>query len=76
MLRVNYKEMKWEEGMTVKNLLQEMKQDKTYSLFLGGKVTVIVNNTVIPPNDYSKTYLQNGDEIRVYPYIGGGEAFY
>lgn len=72
MLRVNYKDMKWEEGMTVENLLQQMKQDKLYSLFLGGKATVIVNNTIISPPEYSNTYLQDGDEIRVYPFIGGG----
>jgi sulfur carrier protein len=72
MLRVNYKEIQWEEGMTVELLLRQMKKDKTYSLFLGGKATVIVNNTIIPPPEYSKTYLQDGDEVRVYPFIGGG----
>lgn len=72
MIRVNYKEMKWEAGMTVEKLLQQMRKDKTYSLFLRGKANVIVNNKIIPPAKYASKQLQDGDEIRVYPFIAGG----
>lgn len=72
MLRVNYKEMKMEEGLTVEGLLQKMKEEKVYQFILRGKVTVIVNNEVISPSEYSAKKLRGGDEIRVYPVMAGG----
>lgn len=72
MLRVNYKEMESEEGLTVEGLLQKMKEEKTYHFILHGRVTVIVNNEVIPPSEYTIKKLWGGDEIRVYPVIAGG----
>jgi thiamine biosynthesis protein ThiS len=72
MLRVNYKEMAWEEGLTVERLLQKMKEEKAYQFILRGRVTVIVNNEVIAPSDYLTKWLCDGDEVRVYPVIAGG----
>ena len=72
MIRVNYRDMAWEEGLTVQKLLQKMREEKPYQLMLRGKVNVIVNNEIIPPSDYAGKEIQDGDEIRVYPFLAGG----
>ena len=72
MLRVNYREMEWEEGLSVEGLLQKMKEEKAYQFILRGRVTVILNNEVIPPSEYVTQKLSDSDEIRVYPVIAGG----
>lgn len=71
-IRVNYKETAWDEGLTVASLLQQMRADKAYKLIMRGNVTVIVNNEVIPPEQYEQKTLADGDEIRIYPFIAGG----
>ncbi len=72
MIRFNFREIAWEEGLTVEDLLQRMREDKTYRLILRGKTTVIVNNEVISPSEYGRKTLDDGDEMRVYPVMAGG----
>ena len=72
MIRVNYRDLAWEEGLTVQKLLQKMREEKPYQLILRGKVNVIVNNEIIPPSEYVGKEIQDGDEIRVYPFLAGG----
>lgn len=72
MLKVNFKDTTWEEGLTVKGLLQRLTEDQTYALILRGRVTVIVNNEVVSPADYDNKELQDEDNIRIYPSVGGG----
>lgn len=72
MIKVNYKGMTWEDGLTVARLLQQLNEDQAYSLILRGRVTVIINNEVISPAHYEQKIICDGDEIRVYPFIAGG----
>ncbi len=72
MIKVNFKDTTWEEGLTVKGLLQRLTKDQTHALILRGRVTVIVNNEVVSPADYGNKELQDEDNIRIYPSVGGG----
>ncbi len=72
MIRVNYRDMAWEEGFTVQKLLHRMREEKTYQFVLRGKVNVIINDEIIPSEKYDSKEIQDGDEIRVYPFIAGG----
>lgn len=72
MIRVNFKETKWQKGLTVEKLLQSIREDPSYQLILREKATVIVNSEVIPPSEYDKKIINDGDEIRIYPVIAGG----
>lgn len=71
MIRVNCQEMEWEEGLTVEVLLQRLKENSSFKLF-GSQAMVIVNNEMIPPEDFSTRKIQDGDEIRIYPFVAGG----
>ena len=72
MLRVNFKEILWEEGLTVEGLLHRIKDDRAYVFILRGRVSVIVNDEVVPPPEYGAKKLQDGDNVRIYPAIAGG----
>jgi len=72
LIRVNFREMEWKDGLTVEGLLQIIRKEKTYNIVFSGRATVIVNNEVIPPSEYSKKAIRDGDEIRIYPVIAGG----
>lgn len=72
MIKVNYRETAWEEGLTVASLLRQMKEENAYKFIMRGKVTVIVNNEVIPPALYDQKKICDGDEVRIYPFIAGG----
>lgn len=72
MIKVNYQETAWEDGLTVASLLQQLREDGSNKLMMSGKVTVIVNNKVIPPAQYGQKAICDGDEIRIYPFIAGG----
>jgi len=72
MIRVNFRKMEWQEGLTVEGLLLIMREDKAYEHILREKATVIVNNELVSPAEYSKRMIRDGDEIRVYPVIAGG----
>lgn len=72
MIRVNFREMDWKEGLTVEGLLQRMRENKAYSLILRSKATVVLNEEVISPSEYAGKMIEDGDEVRVYPVIAGG----
>ncbi|NLZ93257.1 MAG: MoaD/ThiS family protein [Firmicutes bacterium] len=72
MIKVNYHELVWEDGKTVEDLLQLIKEDRQLRLLTHDTYTVIVNNELILPQDYAKTPLRTGDEVRVYPVMAGG----
>ncbi len=43
------------------------------SLKVGGlRVAVELNRTVVPRAEYEKTLLQDGDEVEVITFVGGG----
>lgn len=72
MIRVNFKELQWREGLTVEKLLETVREEPSYRVLLRDKATVVVNNEVIPPSEYKTTFIKDGDEIRIYPVIAGG----
>lgn len=72
MLRVNFKEIPWEDELSVEELLNKLGDDNSYNLFLRSNVTVIINNEIVSPSEYGTKLLQDGDNVRIYPAIGGG----
>ena len=72
MIKVNFKETAWTEGLTVEGLLWQLSEDNTYLFIRRGKINVIVNNEVIPPAAYGQKEIGEGDEIRIYPVLAGG----
>lgn len=72
MIRVNYREMEWEKGLTVEKLLQKLKEDSSLKYFMSSKATVVINSEVVPPTEYSSRLIQDGDDIRIYPFVAGG----
>jgi|GEM_PF-992269 len=72
MIKVNYKETAWTEGLTVERLLRQLSEDNNYLFIRRSKINVIVNNEVIPPAAYEQRDICEGDEIRIYPVLAGG----
>lgn len=65
MIRVNNREFDWFEGLTVSKLL-EIKH-YTYP-----KIIVKINDLYIPPEKYSSTLIEDGDEVLALHMFGGG----
>ncbi len=66
MITVNNRDrLEWEEGMTVQDLLDEMGYD--YAL-----ITVTVNDTLIPEEDYGSYELEDGSKVIVFHLAHGG----
>lgn len=62
---VNGKEMDFQEGITVEQLLNELNLPKE-------KVVVEVNLNIIDLSTYSSTALNNGDRVEIVRFVGGG----
>ena len=65
MIKVNEKDYPWEEGLTVKQLLDKMK----YSFPL---IIVAINRKTVPESAYTCTVIEDGDDIKVIHLICGG----
>lgn len=66
MLIVNGKEKSWSQGMTVLDLLEELKINPD-------TVVIELNRAqIVPKTDFATTCLQNGDHIEVISFVGGG----
>lgn len=65
MIKVNKENMEYQEGMTVKDVLQK----KKYTFRM---ITVIVNGEVIPKDKYSTFKIMDGDNIDVIHIMSGG----
>ncbi|MGI6485362.1 MAG: sulfur carrier protein ThiS [Thermoanaerobacterales bacterium] len=65
MITVNKEVMEFEEGMTVQDLLDKKK-------FTFPLITVIVNNKIVPRDDYSKFKIHDNDVIDVIHIMSGG----
>lgn len=62
---VNGKEMDFQEGITVEQLLNELNLPKE-------KVVVEVNLNIIDVSTYSSTALNKGDRVEIVRFVGGG----
>jgi len=66
MITVNNRDkLKWEEGMTVQEVLDEMRY--SYSL-----ITVTVNEKLIPAKEYDSYTLEDNSDIIVFHLAHGG----
>ena len=65
MIKVNNRNVDWEEGMTVQRLIKKM--NYSYPILI-----VKINNEHVPKEKYADTPIQNGDDVKVIHPIAGG----
>lgn len=64
-LRVNGRPHPWRSGLTVSELLRELRQPE-------GAVAVERNARVVRRQDHASTLLERGDEVELVRLVGGG----
>ncbi|MBM7854745.1 sulfur carrier protein [Desulfohalotomaculum tongense] len=65
MIKVNGREFPWEEGLTVKKLLQK----KNYTF---PSIVVKINDRTIAEDEYADALIEDGDDVKVIHLITGG----
>lgn len=65
MIKVNGKDSEWKEGLTVQDILEQKK-------YTFPKIIVRVNGSIIPPEEYSRTIIYDGDDIIAFHLLAGG----
>lgn len=65
MIKVNNRDMEWEEGLTVQGLLD--KKSYTYP-----KLIIKINNVLVPNEEYTSTVIKDGDDVKVIHLLAGG----
>jgi len=65
MIKVNGRNSEWEEGLTVRRLLEK----KNYTF---PSIVVQINEKFIPPSQYETTAINDGDEVKVIHLTSGG----
>lgn len=65
MIRVNGKNFEWQEGLTVKKLLELKK-------FTYPKIIVVIKDEVIPKEKYESTLIHDGEAVKVIHLLAGG----
>lgn len=65
MIKLNNRDCEWQEGLTVKELL-ELK-NYTYP-----RIVVLVNAEVISEGNYATTIIQDGDKVEAIHLMAGG----
>ncbi|QGP92441.1 Sulfur carrier protein ThiS [Neomoorella glycerini] len=64
-LKVNGEEREVAAGLTVAELLQELGIESRY-------LALERNRRVVPRQDYATTVLEEGDELEIIRFVGGG----
>ncbi|CEP67048.1 Molybdopterin synthase/thiamin biosynthesis sulphur carrier, beta-grasp [Moorella glycerini] len=64
-LKVNGEEREVAAGLTVAELLQELGIESRY-------LALERNRQVVPRQDYATTVLEEGDELEIIRFVGGG----
>lgn len=64
-MKVNGKDFKFKEGITVDNLLSELNFNKD-------RVVVEIDKQIIPKDKYYKTNLKESNIVEVINFVGGG----
>ncbi|PJK29163.1 sulfur carrier protein ThiS [Minwuia thermotolerans] len=64
-ITVNGKERDFDEGITILDLLSQMRLDSR-------KIAVELNLEIVPRSAYHRTALEYGDQIEIVHFIGGG----
>lgn len=65
MITVNDKDMQWEEGITIRDVLQRRR-------FSFPMVVVRVNGQVVRRKQFDTFQVKDGDEVKVLHLMGGG----
>ncbi|MHB1405882.1 MAG: sulfur carrier protein ThiS [Desulfitobacteriaceae bacterium] len=65
MIRVNGKEYPWEGVLTVKELLDKMR-------FTFPLMAVAINGKAVSREEYAKTLVRDGDDVKAIHLISGG----
>lgn len=65
MIKVNGRNVDWNEGMTIETVLE--KYNFTYP-----SIVVSVNGTVIHKDKYAATVINDGDDVKVIHMVAGG----
>lgn len=64
-IKVNGRDFPWEENLTVTGILEKKK-------YTFPKIIVKVNGEVIPPDEYNKKTIMEGDDVKVIHLLAGG----
>lgn len=64
-MRVNGKEMNFEQSITVQELLTNLK-------LLADKVVVEVNHDIVAKEQYKTRVLEDSDSVEIVGFVGGG----
>lgn len=64
-MQVNGKKVEWQKGMSVEDLLNDLPDKHPYAV-------VKINGKYVSRPDFSKTILEEEDEIFLIPLIAGG----
>ena len=65
MIRVSGKELAWREGMTITDLLNDLKDNHPYAV-------VRIDSTYVSRPNFEKTMIPDGAEVFLIPMIAGG----
>lgn len=65
MIKVNGKDFEWQEGLTVKKLLELKK-------FTYPKIIVVIKDEIIPKEKYESTLINDGEAVKVIHLLAGG----
>lgn len=65
MIKVNGRDFKWEEGMTIEKLLEK----KRYTF---PKIIVRVNGVLIKKEAWTDTIINDGDDVKAIHVFAGG----
>jgi sulfur carrier protein len=65
MIKLNNKDCEWEEGLTVRKLLD--KKSYTYP-----RLIIKINNVLVPDEEYESTVIRDGDDVKVIHLLAGG----
>ncbi|MDF2520260.1 MAG: thiamine biosynthesis protein ThiS [Clostridia bacterium] len=65
MIKLNNRDYEWEEGLTVRRLLQ--KETFTYP-----RLIVKINNVLVPDEEFESTVIRDGDDVKVIHLLAGG----
>ncbi|QNO14029.1 sulfur carrier protein ThiS [Alkalicella caledoniensis] len=65
MIKVNGRDFQWEEGLTVKGLLEKKK-------YTFPKIYVRINDELIPQEEYATVEIKDGDDVKVIHMMAGG----
>ncbi|MBZ4653976.1 MAG: thiamine biosynthesis protein ThiS [Peptococcaceae bacterium] len=65
MIKVNGEDFPWEEGLTVKKLLEK----KGYTF---PTIVVLINGLSVPENEYVSTIIPDGADVKAIHLVAGG----